>query len=69
MFFIDNIDFRLIKGYSTHVDALQVIWQLERIAFDRVMLGQFGRYVVIANHEKIVTLISCKQWPTSRNYK
>ena len=26
---------------STYVDTLEVIWQLERIAFDAVMLRQF----------------------------
>ena len=41
------------KVVRTHVDILQLIWQLERIAFDGVMLGQFGRDILIVNHAKM----------------
>ena len=44
---------------SIHVAALQVIWLLERIVFDGVLLGKlFGRYIFIVHHAKILTFKS-----------
>ena len=43
---------------TIHVDALQVIWPLVRIAFDVVLLGQFWRHIFDVIQAKILTLTS-----------
>ena len=43
---------------STHVDALQVIWSLERVEFDGAQLDKFERLILIVNPAKILTFKS-----------
>ena len=38
---------------STHVDVLQAIWRLERIAFDGVMLGKFVRHIIMQQSRRL----------------